>query len=643
LAAMVCVVLCIVMVGVPVFAITPQENPDTAKTEFSGLSLFQLYSGTLDLVLIKNQQDLQANIEKYPFANIPPAMTDSFNNFISSADSLCNLMLGLDAGISETKLLMQESRFNEAGLVNDKAINDLTSAQTDLVDIQQAANIAGDEFQATTGNNSLNTSYLVILDRIQKLKDVLALYRSMLKETQSEIQNNAVLPSSDITLNINPPEAFVGDTINVEGTLSIKGNPLDNRQIAILLNGSQYLTTTTDAQGHYFSSLLVPSWYISVLQIQALYYPQDADVGVYELALSSPVTLKVLFYTAVLTLTPANAYSGRETSIVGQFDYGLYPIENTRTIEISLDNNPIKESNVTSTFTEKLSLPDGMGVGNHLITISAPASGRYAPVVSSAPLIILKAISVNLTTNLSSITFIPGSFHVRGKLDSEIGPAAQAGITMIFEGRRVDALSGEDGTFSATIKNNMGFGLFGSQLLEFKIMPVEPWQTTLTVSHKIMTVYILNCGVFLLILVLLGIILPRRLIFRNLFANRKKIPQPVSIAKKALPQPSTTPTTDNPTVENENSSQSAPDTRLFYWYRIVIQLIQRASGVLLKPNQTLREYINDTGNSIGAAGKPILEFTRMIEKVLYSTHHATADDIKNGEQLARKVQESIRK
>jgi hypothetical protein len=174
-------------------------------------------------------------------------------------------------------------------------------------------------------------------------------------------------------------------------------------------------------------------------------------------------------------------------------------------------------------------------------------------------------------------------------------------------------------------------------------MPVEPWQTTLTVSHKIMTVYILNCGVFLLILVLLGIILPRRLIFRNLFANRKKIPQPVSIAKKALPQPSTTPTTDNPTVENENSSQSAPDTRLFYWYRIVIQLIQRASGVLLKPNQTLREYINDTGDSIGAAGKPILEFTRMIEKVLYSTHHATADDIKNGEQLARKVQESIRK
>ena len=75
----------------------------------------------------------------------------------------------------------------------------------------------------------------------------------------------------------------------------------------------------------------------------------------------------------------------------------------------------------------------------------------------------------------------------------------------------------------------------------------------------------------------------------------------------------------------------------------MIQLIQRASGVLLKPNQTLREYINDTGDSIGAAGKPILEFTRMIEKVLYSTHHATADDIKNGEQLARKVQESIRK
>ena len=71
MAAMVCAVLCIVMVGVQVYAIAPQENPDTAKVEFSGLSLFQFYASTLDSVLTKNQQEIQTNIEKSPFRQHP--------------------------------------------------------------------------------------------------------------------------------------------------------------------------------------------------------------------------------------------------------------------------------------------------------------------------------------------------------------------------------------------------------------------------------------------------------------------------------------------------------------------------------------------------------------------------------------------
>jgi hypothetical protein len=71
--------------------------------------------------------------------------------------------------------------------------------------------------------------------------------------------------------------------------------------------------------------------------------------------------------------------------------------------------------------------------------------------------------------------------------------------------------------------------------------------------------------------------------------------------------------------------------------------MQKVSGLLLKPNQTLREYIRDTGQTTGSTDKIILEFTRIVEKVLYSPHQVTEDDIKNGEQLARKVRESIGK
>ncbi len=636
---------CFAMVGSPVFAAAPQENPDTAAVVFSGVSLFQFYSSTLDSVLAKNQKDIEANIQQSPFANVPPDMEDSFNKFLSSANNLCSQILGLDVSVSNTKLLLQESRYEDATPLNSAAFDNLTTAEENLSAIEQATNIAGGGFQvtSTSSDNSVATSYNMVLDRIQRLNNLLNLYHNMLQEQQTEILDGSLLPSSDITLETTTSEAFVGDTVSVEGNLSTNGKPLSNRQVEILLNGSQYLTVTTDAQGHYLGSLQLPYWYISVIQIQSLYYPQAGDVGVYQLALSPSVPLKVLFYDAVLTLkTDANAYPGRETAIVGQIDYGSSPIPDTRNIQISLDNTPVKESDVTDSFTEIITLPADLEVGKHLVVVSVPATGKYDLVVANATLNVVKAIPVILTSNLPSVVLIPGSFNIHGKLNSEIGPVTQARLSMTFEGKQVNAVSGDNGAFNASIRNNIGFGLFGSQSLELKVIPNEPWQTSLTASYKIMTVYMINCGVFFLILLFLAVVLPRRLKFRGRMSLRKKLPQEVAIAQQESAAASVS-INDDVLTDVDNLDRSAPHSRLFYWYRIVIRLIQRVSGVLLKPNQTLREYAIDTSKATGAAGKPILEFTRMIEKVLYSPHQVTEEDAKNGEQLARKVRESIRK
>jgi hypothetical protein len=46
-----CIMLCFTMLGLPVFAAEPHENPETAVTVFSGMTLFQFYSDNLDFVL----------------------------------------------------------------------------------------------------------------------------------------------------------------------------------------------------------------------------------------------------------------------------------------------------------------------------------------------------------------------------------------------------------------------------------------------------------------------------------------------------------------------------------------------------------------------------------------------------------------
>jgi hypothetical protein len=388
----------------------------------------------------------------------------------------------------------------------------------------------------------------------------------------------------------------------------------------------------------------VPYWYVSVIQIQTLYYPQAGDVGNYDLALSPSISLKILFYNAVLTIdTDTNVYPGRETSIIGQFDYGSSPIADNRNIEIFLDNIPFTTSEVSAAFKKTISLPADTAIGNHLITVSVSATGRYAPVAANAVITVIKVIPVSLTSDLPIVVFIPGSFNVHGKLNSEIGPVTRVPIIITFEGKQLNVVSSDDGTFRATIRSNMGFGLFGSQLLGFTVMPVEPWQTNLTVSHRVMTVYTVNCGVFFLILVFLSIILPRRLRFVIGTRLKKELPQEVTIAQQGLPSAAISPAADSALTVTDYGNNSASSTRLFYWYRVVIRLAQKVSGIMLKSNQTLREYVNDTGKATGATGKIILEFTRIVERVLYSSHQVTDEDVKNGERLARKVRENIGK
>jgi len=636
--------VCVVLPGLPVSAALPQENPDTAVVFFNGVSLFQFYTGILDLVILKNQADVLVNIQKTPFANIPPTLNDTINNFAGSAQNICSRMLELDAGVNEINTLLQQSRFDEAAPLNNQALRTLSQAEGDLGTIETEVRNTLAQFQVAAAANGspITTAYSAASDRIQKLNDMLLLYRTILTGQQNEILNKKSLQSPLLTLNVTPAQAFVGDTINIEGTLKADNNPLAGREISILLNGTQSIKFKTDSQGNFRVALQVPYWYVSVIQIQALYYPQNTDAGVYRAALSTITPLQVLFYKAKLVLTTdAKIYPGRPFVISGRLDYGADPIPPSREIEISLDNVPLSESEITGNFTENIPLPADMKTGKHLINVSVLASGRFAPVLADTTLNVVKAVPV-ITAKMPSAALIPGNFVINGKLDSETGPVAGAQITISFEGNKITATSGTNGTFTASFKKNWGFGLFGAQTLDFGVIPQEPWLTTATASYKIMIVYLVNCCIFFFILGLLSIVLPRSLKFKTRENRQSQLSPETLLTADKLPQASQIEVNKRIMADNERAIKEYDDG-IFYWYRIVLQLVQKISGVLIKPNQTLREYVTATGKATGPAARYLVEFTRMIEKALYSSHKTSDDDVKTGERLAHSVQESLKK
>src|SRR3989338_7340321 len=83
----------------PVAAVEPHEDPDTALQVFDGVALLQKYSQALDNVLAKNAAGVEQLREQSTQANIPDVIRDTVNNFLSSGYSLGGLIPLIEADL----------------------------------------------------------------------------------------------------------------------------------------------------------------------------------------------------------------------------------------------------------------------------------------------------------------------------------------------------------------------------------------------------------------------------------------------------------------------------------------------------------------------------------------------------------------
>ena len=423
--------------------------------------------------------------------------------------------------------------------------------------------------------------------------------------------------------------------------LTSEKEPLAGREVDILLNSSRYITVTTDAYGNYQGNLQVPYWYVPELDLQALYYPRGEDIGLYLSSLSPVIKLEVLFYEAELEVTvESQAYPGLETIITGRFDYGQSPPPNDRKVEIYLDDVLITEVRAQETFAQSITIPPGTDVGKHIITVSSSAAARYAPVVTSAILNITRVTPI-LDIDIPGLVLIPGSVELEGNLHSEFGPLNGALINIGLGESRVELASSEDGSFDTKIGVGLGFGLIGSQDLAIQVFPQEPWHAPLDTARTVPVVNIMNCGILLAVIISLGIFLPGRLRRLRVYSRRRARPEALAAPPESAPV-SYEIVIDTDLTSGVDESGREPRNIIFFWYRLVVRLIQGATKTLFRPQQTLREFASESSGVLGPAAKFFVELTRTVERLLYSKYRPTEEDVGKTEQLADAIEGGIK-
>lgn len=634
----------------PVLAALPLENPETAEPAFSGVALFSYYSGSLDFVLDKTPSTVESRLEKMPFANVPPGLDQATEEFASGSIDVSQKAVDIDAGIETLRVLVAQSRFDEARQLVAELAGAVSDASVDLTLMEQSVRTSGQVFQVSSApeGSDLTQTYDEVLDKIDRIRQMLALDSDIINNMSTAIPGGSGDGSGDgslcatyLTLQINPHAAFVGDTVSFQGVLTTEdGEALAGRQVDILLSGSQHASSITGSGGFYQGSLQVPYWYVPQISVQALYYPKGSDVGVYIASLSPEVVLQVMFYEARLELTVAQeAYPGLETEIVAIFDYGQAAVPDERRVEIYLDNELLASLQAPPEFSQKVGMPSGTNLGQHVITMSAQAMGRYSAVVATADLTVTRMTpAVELKT--PRVVFVPWSAHFSGTVSSDSGPLGGAAVKVGLRHTEAKVASSSDGTFEAGMKMGWGFDLFGSDQLQLEVIPQEPWNEPVIITRNLLVVNVVNCGGLLGILGFLAVYLPYRLKRR---LDRRPSKAALPGAWPVEPAPAYNPAAASLDVTEAASVEPArhPRERILRWYSLVLRLVQRITRITIRPDQTLREFTRETEAALGPIGKRLVEFTRLAERLLYSKHEPSEQDVAVTRVLSENIEKGL--
>jgi len=634
---------------------TPHENPDDAEVYYDGVAILGYYTQLVDHVLKRAPEEVEALHEKGPFANVPDGLRDSLGDFGEASIEISTLIVGIETSLDEMNELAIQSRFEELLVLADEVRQKLIQAYGKLLVIENSAGVAGYQLEVPLEGSSASSkrAYSELEGKIDALRSLLKLLQELMSTapgtpgtpgtpgmTLEEIM--ASLHPTEISLEVEPLTVFVGERIQVTGSLESEGIELANRQIVILLDGIPYSEMETGLDGIYKGAVEIPYEYVHQITLQALYYPRDDDIDVYLASKSELIEVEALFYSASLELeVEGKAYPGLDTVIAGRFDYGENPILEKRNIEVYLDGTLITRIHADESFKITVAIDPDMVIGEHRLMAIAPANERYAPVMAETFLEVVKIVPM-IDLSPPSMAIMPFAMQVSGRVHS--GDEPLGGITILarFSGHEETAVTSEDGSFSMKMATaSLDISLVGSKKLEVEAYSESPWVSRNSNTWKLVTLNPILIGLVLVVLVFILVISVRRI----MASRRKRGIQPgVLVPKPTMGTVGLAGSDDvgSHRIDELVEQEENDDKRIILTlYTKVLKLIQGLTGTAIKPQTSLREFTRQSATALGPAYSYLDRFTRLVERLLYSKHSIESSDVDEGRELNQMIEGAV--
>jgi len=628
---------CTVVNAEPAFV--PHEDPAAAQSVMDSYSFLSEYADILSLMASEQYENASRLTEQLSHITVPEDLSYVINRYNNITQELIGVLSDLQSTLDSASSLLNQNRLDEASQALDHAGVLVARAQILLGDLQDATATLSQRLGvfAAPAESKIRQAYNTLQGLLQRLTELIDQYHALLQSLNKQAEDIRAkdLEPTQLTLNLNPSNVFVGGVVAASGVLTTGAQILPNRIVQLFLDGTQVATGNTDSNGNYRAVLNIPYRYVHAMAAQALYTPLSGDREVYLAALSPTVSINVMFYDTKLNVTaPDVAYPGLAYTVSGTVTSLEGTALNLREVRVLFDGGLIEEvnTNPSGSFSIQSTLSAQTKTGTHSLTVTVDPEGIYAGVSQQSNLTVAKIVSL-VSVHAPSFVFLPAEVQISGSVASASGPLNNAKVTLEFANISTAVRTLEDGTFNSTMNIPLSTVFAGSQNIEVTVEPAEPWQA---LAQTNVSVFVLNSVSIAFTCVAsfsIGVVLYARFASSKPKKSERKIRIPDD--NSALPENTGTVGVTVP-VKAEFRFEGVKG-KVLEAYVKALRIIESVTGSALRANMTLREFLYEAEPKLGSAVSSFSELTVLAEKTLYSPHIPEARDVAKAEEYANEI------
>jgi hypothetical protein len=622
------------------------RDPSTVRERYEAWLLFAHLGSALQAVASEEfgrsgEQFADVAIDR---AHLPSNLVDLASRHVELCNELADTIESVYDTLEQVERMLAVNDVQRAGaalatcrsliVVAREQMEALEAATLEVFAMLRRSGSGGTTAQLDQARQSLDVA-------LARLLQLTLDYESRVAAAQAEAEVKRVLSQPEVSLQLDRDAAWVGETIQLSGAVTVSAETLADRELLILLDGIEVARARSGSQGRFSYGLLIPFEYVPLRVIQVSFEPVGNDLDRYRPALSAELVLTVRFHQSQMTVEPPGGlYPGLATTLAGKVE-SSGKVEG-REMEAWWGHVQVGSglTGPSGEFRCPVTLPADAKEGSDWLrllaagddeALTAPVTmdvqfqvARLAPRidVSISPVLVVPTPSLSFLRQLLGgdfVRMVPVSGEVRAELPMDT-PAMTASW-----GERETRWQQQGTLFEREAPLIISVWSMGIRTVTVRAMPREPWLRPGEAQGRLVVVNLFMPVVWLLALLAAFAV-------GSAARRRWAAAGPLRIAPAGLGAA----LSSRPSVAGVGSmEESGTSSRLalvVLYYRAV-GFLQTTLGVGMKSEMTLREYLAASTRRLPAATRLFARLTALAEQAMYGPREPEHRELSLGRRL----------